>query len=788
MQLKKMRKIGTNITYYINSFYEVDHQIMKYEDYNSDTVFNNTVEVLLSLGLIEPEFSNDAYYKTKNEFKNQTFVSTGVSKDKLHESFIDMLSKPEMYIKQKELFENICIANCCYDFDKEEYIKEACEQVSRVISEGFDEEASNYWLVKELSTVESVLRMKKYIGIIGEFEDKSMDTNYYMRMYKLDIKDDHLSDYNAAIRSKSYNLYNLISDLGSSHYNIPIYQRNYVWDEKLITRLFKDILENEYVNLNNVTFHSTSFDSKLYEIIDGQQRITTLLLTLVAIKRYLSTYFSVYDEAWANENEQLLIYYYKLERNLFEKNKIKTNFIRIEGNNDYKAFQSLMNGEKENISTRNTRIYKNYSMIYNFISDLDKDTLETFIGRFLNNVIFIVTVDSVSDEFTLFENMNTTSTPLSTIDLIKSYLLSLISVNVKDFEIRFQEAFDEKVNSALKIENGQILVDDFMRVYIRTHNMFLDNNSSLLEQYKKIKNIPKNSLNFEQVNDLLIELHEKIEMYKYLHGKIETSSIVKMKDLKIEDFIETIGVRDIYIPIMIYFSKKYMNKELTSNQVRSLLFEFECFEVKLKICSYRGQSLSKVLDNILKEIDKSDGITPDSLREILKSDHTIGKVLDISNSAFETKFKEFEFKEQISKIVLTRITNYLKNNKRIELNSNDSVRRIFAASLEHIMPVNGKKWIDAKVVTEKDHQKYVGNIGNHLLLELSLNKKNKDKLFIDKINVIKEQTHMEDDYTYRKGQNGHGFEIKELKEFTVDTIKDRQKFLTKIALEIWERK
>lgn len=786
MQLKKMRRFGTNIASYIDNFYSMQQDVIKYDDFNSDTVFNNTIEILLSFGLITSEVAkDDVYYKAKKEFRNDTFISTGIPREKLVKSFLNRLNSEELYMGQKETFENICIANCCYDFDAREYNKDLCEQVSSVISEGFDEFASNFWLVEELVTHESILEMKKYIGFVGEFEDKPMNGQYYEYMRQMRTKKDLSPKEQNGIQSRAYNINSLIKDISSSRYHIPIYQRNYVWDEKSINRLFSDILDNEYINLNNVTFHSNSYDSKRYEIIDGQQRLTTLFLMLVAIKRYLSTYFSTFDETWAQENEELLNCYYYLERELFEDNKITTNFIRIEGNDDYKAFQALMNGDKGDISIHSTQVYKNYVEIYKLISQLDRDTLNVFIDRFLNNVIFIVTVDCVSDEFTLFENLNTTSIPLSTIDLIKSYLLSLISDEIEGKEIRFQEAFDDKITNALKIDKGLVKVDNFMRVYIRTHNKSLDKKSTLLEQYKTIHNIPRNSLNFAQVSEILDELNEKLEMYKFLSKKVEFSNIPKMNGLKVEDFIETIGERDIYLPTMIYLGDKYMNDELSSNQVRSLLFELERFEVIFKICSYRGQSLSTVLDNVLMKLDQLDIISADSFIQILKSDNTMGKTLSISKGAFEKKFKEFEFKEQISKIVLTRITNYLKNNNSIELNPSDTTRRIYGASLEHIMPMNGKKWIDAKVVTEKQHQQYVGNIGNHLILVESLNKKNRDKLFLDKIEIIKEQTHMEDDLTYRKGQNGNGFEIKELKEFTAKTIEERQKFLTKLALEIW---
>lgn len=785
MKLEKIRVLGTNINSYIDKFYENPKPYLNFDGLYSQSKFNDSIEMLLCFGLIEPEFSQ--VFSAKNQFKNSSFRDRKIERDMIGQEFIKTLEAGEVYSGQAITLYNICLSNLCYSIEDEKFDDEIIDELSVLVKSEFDKNAAKFWIFPEIMSIDVKIAMQKYVGSISKFTNKKMNSKYFNYIHDNDFQKIRAQDDVAGnIQAKAYNINMLITDIGAKEYHIPIYQRNYVWNEDSIERLLTDIMENNYINLNNVTFHSSNdIHSTRYEIIDGQQRLTTLFLILIALHRYLNSYFSEFDGQWLSDNKELLAINQYIYRNLFEEEKLKTNFARIEGNVDYSAFQELISGEECTLESKTSQVYKNYVKTYEMLTKLNKEELKSFANKFLNNVVFIITIDCESDEFTLFENLNTTSIPLSTIDLIKSYMLSLIKDEIEDKEIRFQQAFDQKIIKELKNKNSAVKIDNFMRVYIRAFSQNLDSKKTLLEQYKNIHNIPKASLGFNEVTKLLDQLTEKLKMYKYVTKKTYVSNIEGLSGLKIEDFTETIGERDIYVPIMIRMCDKYIQGDLNSNEVRELLFELERFEVIFKICSYRGQSLSKVMDKVLYKLTESDDYTVDNLRKILMEDQLIKNTLSISKKSFGAKFDEFEFTAQISKIVLTRVTNYLKNNRKITLNKSDAVRRIENASIEHIMPMNGNKWIEEKVVTENEHQSLVNKIGNHLLLENSLNSTIKDKLFIEKIEKIKIQTHMEDDLTYRRGQDAIGFEIKELKEYNAKTIQDRQRFLRRLAVEIW---
>ena len=76
---------------------------------------------------------------------------------------------------------------------------------------------------------------------------------------------------------------------GSVHYVIPMYQRNYAWDEGEITQLIQDVIDylpagRIYYIGTLVVFERTDGTDSIFEIIDGQQRLTTISLIASFLK------------------------------------------------------------------------------------------------------------------------------------------------------------------------------------------------------------------------------------------------------------------------------------------------------------------------------------------------------------------------------------------------------------------------------------------------------------------------------------------------------------------------
>ena len=101
---------------------------------------------------------------------------------------------------------------------------------------------------------------------------------------------------------------------GTEHYLIPMYQRNYAWGNSEIEQLIVDIMDaqidaknsNDYKNYylgTLVVFERPQLSSKhkVFEVIDGQQRFTTLSLLIIYLRNYFKSIDSEYDMSWYTE-------------------------------------------------------------------------------------------------------------------------------------------------------------------------------------------------------------------------------------------------------------------------------------------------------------------------------------------------------------------------------------------------------------------------------------------------------------------------------------------------------
>ena len=222
-------------------------------------------------------------------------------------------------------------------------------------------------------------------------------------------------------------------------YNIPKYQREYIWGKSEWEAMFDDIQENSksYFLGTIITIQDNSTTSKCktilsYEIIDGQQRLTTISILILALYKALSN-----NKTYLSDDQ--LSYLNKLKKHLLLKNSKLRLQLQTQGNN-FADYQNLLkdNGilssaAKSSYATVR-RIYKAYNYfetrISSLISKSDKaDNLTenktniaelfNFIEKLHSAIIVRIQVNNRSDAYTLFESLNNRGRPLTPIDRTK---------------------------------------------------------------------------------------------------------------------------------------------------------------------------------------------------------------------------------------------------------------------------------------------------------------------------------------------------------------------------------
>ena len=220
---------------------------------------------------------------------------------------------------------------------------------------------------------------------------------------------------------------------GTEHYLIPMYQRNYAWGNSEIEQLIVDIMDaqidaknsNDYKNYylgTLVVFERPLLSSKrkVLEVIDGQQRFTTLSLLIIYLKNYFTTIDSDYDMSW-----------YKEQNIEFESRPKSTQTLELLLNENLETYEHL---HEAKLNPAIINGYKSISEVMEskFITPNNENqqsttTLEEFCDYLFQYVqIARVPVPDETDLNHYFEVMNNRGEQLEKHEIIKARLLSVI--------------------------------------------------------------------------------------------------------------------------------------------------------------------------------------------------------------------------------------------------------------------------------------------------------------------------------------------------------------------------
>lgn len=217
-------------------------------------------------------------------------------------------------------------------------------------------------------------------------------------------------------------------------YAIPRYQREYTWGKNQWDALFEDLLENDLnYYLGSIICINQSTDAlavQQLELVDGQQRMTTLSILLAAI------YASYNQQGLTLSMEQQIELYNLKHKLVLKKNAEQPRLIpQVQNSNQQDYFAVLKDAgvlkEAELISNAgNRRVFKAYRHFVQRIQEfVDSATdvvaaFTTLLEKVNAATLVKIEVASHSDAYTLFESLNNRGVPLTAIDLMKNKLLA----------------------------------------------------------------------------------------------------------------------------------------------------------------------------------------------------------------------------------------------------------------------------------------------------------------------------------------------------------------------------
>lgn len=290
-----------------------------------------------------------------------------------------------------------------------------------------------------------------------------------------------------SIGVEKYSVSQLFNQDESFVYEVPKYQREYKWKTREWEALYDDLTENgPGYFLGSVIYINKSHNLETcYEVVDGQQRLTTISIFLATIYKALQFYKAQLDE------EQLQDMVLLKRRLIAKKSKDAIRLIPQSQKQNFDDYIGLLTdlgiaqGKKAPKNAGNRRIFKAHYYFKKRIEEScskAKDAVEKIFEIYdllTKAIVVAISVPSHSDAYKLFESLNNRGTPLTAIDLVKNLLLARVDEeggNVDDYFEKWNDILDfvgeedavqerffrQNYNAFRRILNTPFVVDERM--------------------------------------------------------------------------------------------------------------------------------------------------------------------------------------------------------------------------------------------------------------------------------------------------------------------------------------
>ncbi|WRG48978.1 DUF262 domain-containing protein [Helicobacter pylori] len=519
-------------------------------------------------------------------------------------------------------------------------------------------------------------------------------------------------------------------------FSIPVYQRNYTWEEENCEKLLQDIVgisQNKKTHfMGSITYILHLIDDekslrKLQEfvIIDGQQRVTTIMLLLKAIETKIP------DEGIKKEIDGLL----NLSGQKLRLKPIKS---------DKEAFDLVMQNRSHEIQGV-SHIRNNYKF---FTKELDNYIskgyrIEEIYGAFLRLKIVAIGLELGEDDpQVVFESINATGVQLKGLDLIRNYLM--MGEN-SDRQKHLYDTYWVPLEDWL----GEKDLNDFIKTYLRIY--FEDRfKEGEREVYYTLKahhrdNFPDN------IQGLMSDMREYGRIYQifldrdhYFLERGDSQQLANLR-LRIKDLVKIkFGVAK---PFILRCARDFEEGKLDYENFHEILQILTSYYVRRSVCGDSSPTLTRVLYSLYRQLEN---VSADALKRYL------GK--SVGQTAFPND-------DKIKAAFLVRnayATNYVCKFILLEIEklSNAEPPKEENLEVEHFYPKTPtQEWRDRVGDYFTFEQDYLNNFGN---LTLSgQNQRLGNKSYEAKIALIEEYSslHLNDYFI----NNTHSWGIEEVK-------------------------
>ncbi|MFM8293997.1 MAG: DUF262 domain-containing protein [Microcystaceae cyanobacterium] len=538
-------------------------------------------------------------------------------------------------------------------------------------------------------------------------------------------------------------------------YRVPPFQRDYSWDEENWEDLWQDILvlhthSDASHYMGALVLQGSSTSDKEFTIIDGQQRLATLSIMVIAVIEKIQKLVNRGEQKEANQERQEILKRTYLSDRDPRSLRYSSKIILNENNNDF--YQSnLINLRSplniRSLSKSNQLLWQVFQYFSHHLEELEEVVQSgEKLAEFLTNTIarrllFIqINVEDELNAYTVFETLNARGIELSSTDLLKNYLFSLFQ---GPDDLQEAQRQWRRIINTVQMER----FPEFLRYYLNLKQ-------TRVRRERLFKIVRESVKNGQQAFELL----DQLEKYSSLFIALGNANDEFWRDApENRPYIRELAlfrVKQAYPTLFIAY-ERFSPENFTRllKLVGVLSFRYTV------VSSLNPNELETLYNKVAISISQGEITTPKQVFEHLRSVY-------VSDEKFLQDFSLFSIatkgqKKKLARYILCKLETDISH---LEVNED-------SFSIEHILPESpNREW--RQNFTDTQIEEMVYRLGNLTPLEPSLNRQVGNELY-----SIKQEAYQQS--VYQLTQNILA------EDWTPDTLATRQRHLAQRAIHIW---
>jgi uncharacterized protein with ParB-like and HNH nuclease domain len=523
------------------------------------------------------------------------------------------------------------------------------------------------------------------------------------------------------MKTENHSINDVLTKNATSFF-IPPFQRAYAWGKPEIERYFSDVIRiikselnpEEHDKLEHffgtvvIKEESQGFANKSV-VVDGQQRLTSTLLFLIALRDM---------EDNMTRKQQIIDLYLKNNTSDFE-DKIKLKQVT----KDWEAYKALVNGQEPNVGIIKTA----YQIFTKLINDTQKTNPDIIFEHYILAIkrmnVAVIFLDERphkgEDPQIIFETLNSLGKALTLADLVRNFIL--LSLDSKKQSVLYETKWQPKIEAQLNEDTSKFYRDYLQYKTINSVKVVSDEkvDSNTKEVYQIFKEYVND--NFTTHEDFINDIIRFVPWYKWIISEIVNDTISsdvtidkEMKELLRNIFhdIKAEAFKPFVLGLLEYNQQGVAGVKLSDDKLIEILKTIRTYLIRRRILGLaQGENKSIVLlsDSICYLSNSTV-----SMIELLSN--MFYKMRTPNDNEVSEQLRTINFYEGVKKYSKFILGKMEENNTKVAVDFRNP-----KISIEHIMPQTlSNFWKDELGEdSENIHKQYLHNIGNLILTEFN---------------------------------------------------------------------